>query len=138
MNGAGAAFAAITEILTWAGLGAAAVFGAAALIVKLADGTWLPVRAVIIGDPDAADPSAREVVRWFGEDGVHEAPLTAELRAAAEGDEVTLHHRVGSRDDVRLDAHSPWPRLLGGVALASGGVGLLTLVAQIAAMFAAG
>lgn len=141
MSGGEAALAAITEILMWAGLGAATVFGLAALIARLADGTWLPVRAVIIGDgdPDPADPDgSAPVVRWFGQDGVHEAPLTDELRHAAERDEVDLHHRVGTHDRVRLDARSPWPRLLGGVALASGGIGLLALVVQVVAMLAAG
>ncbi|GAA3657354.1 hypothetical protein [Microbacterium marinilacus] len=134
MSGGEAALAAITEILTWAGLGAGALFGGLALIIRLADGTWQPVRAVIIG----SDPAQPRVVRWFGDDGVHEAPLTAEFEEAAERDEVPLHHRVGSRSRVRLEARSPWPRLLGGVALACAGVGLLSLVVQIVGLMLAG
>lgn len=137
MTAADGALAAITEILTWVGLGAAMLFGAAALIVRLADGTWEPIRAVVIDEPAPGAPQ-RHVVRWFGEDGVHEAPLTPELRAAAKGDEVELFHRVGTRDDVRLHQRSPWPRLLGGVALACGAVGVIALVVQIVAMIAAG
>ncbi|WP_345752018.1 hypothetical protein [Microbacterium rhizophilus] len=127
------AIGAITEILSWVGIGAAVLFGGAALIARLADGTWVPIRGVVIGDP-APDAPRRQVVRWFGDDGVHEAPLTAELRAAARGDEVELFHRVGTRDDVRLHQHSPWPRLLGGVALACGAVGAIALAVQIVAM----
>ncbi len=137
MNGAEAAIAAITEILMWVGLGTAALFGAAALVLRLADGTWVPIRAVIIAADDLTGRPER-VVRWFGEDGVHEAPLTPQFEAAAVGDEVELHHRVGTRDDVRLEARSPWPRLLGGVALACAGVGALALVVQIVSMLAAG
>ncbi|WP_203136080.1 hypothetical protein [Microbacterium sp. JZ31] len=133
----GGALGAITEILTWVGIGAAVLFGGAALIVRLADGTWEPIRAVLIDDP-APTTHARQVVRWFGEDGVHEAPLTDEMRAAARGDELELFHRVGTRDDVRLHERSPVPRLLGGVALACGAVGVLALVVQIVAMVAAG
>jgi hypothetical protein len=128
MSAVGGAIGAITEILTWVGIGAAVLFGGAALIVRLSDGTWAPIRGVVIGD----------VVRWFGDDGVHEAPLTPELRAAARGDELELFHRVGSRDDVRLHARSPVPRLLGGVALACGAVGVVALVVQIGVMVAAG
>ncbi|GGH43406.1 hypothetical protein [Microbacterium album] len=119
---------AVTEILGWVGLAAAAVFGGIALIVRVVDGTWEPVRAVIIGD----------VLRWFGEDEVHEAPLTPELRAAARGDEVAVHYRVGAPHRVRLEARSPWPRLLAGVALACGGVGVSAFLVQLAVMIAAG
>lgn len=125
---AGGALGAITEILSWVGIGAAVLFGVAALIVRLADGAWQPVRGVVIDD----------VVRWFGDDGVHEAPLTPELRAAATRDELDLFHRIGSRDVVRLHRHSPWPRLLGGVALACGTVGVIAVIVQIAAMILAG
>ena len=137
MSGAEAVIAAITEILMWAGLGAAALFGGLAVVVRLADGTWVPARGVIIDDDGRGEPSQR-VVRWFGEDGVHEAPLTAELAAAAHGDEVAFHHRAGDPSRVRLDARSPWPRLLGGVALACAGVGVLALVVQVASMLMAG
>ncbi|MFL0412170.1 hypothetical protein ACH0AH_13430 [Microbacterium paludicola] len=125
---AGGALGAITEILSWVGIGAAVLFGVAALIVRLADGAWQPVRGVVIDD----------VVRWFGDDGVHEAPLTPELRAAATRDELDLFHRIGSRDVVRLHRHSPWPRLLGGVALACGTVGVIAVIVQIASMILAG
>ncbi|GAA1742724.1 hypothetical protein [Microbacterium paludicola] len=125
---AGGALGAITEILSWVGIGAAVLFGAAALIVRLADGAWQPIRGLVIDD----------VVRWFGDDGVHEAPLTPELRAAATRDELDLFHRIGSRDVVRLHRHSPWPRLLGGVALACGTVGVIAVIVQIAAMILAG
>lgn len=119
---------AITEILMWVGLGAGVLFGAGALVARLADGTWAPIRAVILDD----------ALRWFGDDGVHTAPLTDELRAAAAGDEVEAFHRVGSAGEVRLQAHSPLPRLLGGVALACGGVGVLAAVVQIVAIVATG
>lgn len=125
---AGGALGAITEILSWVGIGAAVLFGVAALIVRLADGAWQPIRGLVIDD----------VVRWFGDDGVHEAPLTPELRAAATRDELDLFHRIGSRDVVRLHRHSPWPRLLGGVALACGTVGVIAVIVQIAAMILAG
>lgn len=137
MSGAEAVLAAITEILMWVGLGAAVLFGGVALIVRLADGAWVPARAVIIPADETHGPPD-PVVRWFGEDGVHEAPLTPELEAAAEGDEVTLHHRVGAPDIVRLEARSPWPRLLGGVALACAGVGVVALIVQIVSMITAG
>ena len=86
----------------------------------------------------ASDVTRDDVVRWFGDDGVHEAPLTPELRAAATRDELDLFHRIGSRDVVRLHRHSPWPRLLGGVALACGTVGVIAVIVQIAAMILAG
>ncbi|MBO3663769.1 hypothetical protein [Microbacterium stercoris] len=124
---------AVAEILTWVGLGAAAVFGAGALVAKLADGTWVPIRAVLLDDV-----GQQGSLRWFGDDGVHTAPLTDELREAADGDEVDAFHRVGSASDVRLHHRSPLPRLLGGVALACGGVGVLAVVVQVVAMVTTG
>ena len=69
---------AITEILMWVGLGAAVLFGALALIARLVDGTWAPIRAVVMD----------EALRWFGDDGVQLAVDVAPLAHAADVDEV--------------------------------------------------
>ena len=64
------ALAVALEIYTWIGLGAAVLLGIAALIAWVADGSWVPVRAVVSPTP------AGEVVRWFDDSGIlGEAPL---------------------------------------------------------------
>jgi len=64
---------AITEIFTWVGFGAGLLLGFVALILRLADGTWLPVQIVL--EPDDAGTIIlaalvlREriaIVQWIG------------------------------------------------------------------------
>ena len=51
---------AVIEIFTWVGLGAGILLAIVTVILKLADGTWLPARAIV---EHSDDRSARPLVR---------------------------------------------------------------------------
>ncbi|GAA4785273.1 hypothetical protein [Microbacterium gilvum] len=116
---------AITELFSWIGFGAFAVLGAAAVVARLADGTWTPVRAFVLPDDG--------IVRWFGTGHVvGEAPLTEELRrAAGDADELDLFTRVDHPGSARLHARSPLPRLLAWTALGFGALGVVSTAVQL-------
>jgi hypothetical protein len=118
---------AITEIFSWIGLGAAIALGVAAVIARMADGTWVPVRAFLLPD---ADPPA---IRWFsaGREVGH-APLSPEVRrAAGDDDEVDVFTNPRRPGSARLQQHSPLPRMLGWGAVAFAGLGIVSSVVQL-------
>ena len=130
----GNALDAIVEIFSWVGLGLGAAVALLALIAYAADGTWVPVRAVVerLGE--------RTVVRWFdGDGGVNEAALSeAQLHEVGARDMVDLWARVGHADRMRLHRRSPFVRgltLLAGVLL---GVGALALAVSLVMLFVRG
>ncbi|MDN3309997.1 hypothetical protein QWJ90_03525 [Microbacterium oryzae] len=118
---------AITEIFSWIGLGAAIVLGLAAIVARMADGTWVPVRAFVL--PEAEPPA----IRWFsaGHEVGH-ALLTPEVRrAAGDADEVDVFTNPRRPGSVRLQQHSPLPRLLGWGAVAFAALGIISSVTQL-------
>ncbi|GLJ62191.1 hypothetical protein M1D46_14435 [Microbacterium sp. JZ70] len=118
---------AITEIFSWIGFGAALVLGLIAIIARLADGTWVPVRAFVLSEQEPP------ILRWFTVGHtVGEAPLTPELRAAAgDADEVDVFTNPQRPGSVRLHQHSPLPRFLGWGAIAFGGLGVVSTIVQL-------
>lgn len=115
---------AVIEIFTWVGLGAGILLGLVALIVKLADGTWLPARAIVEHEDDAS------LVRWFDADGgVNAAYLSHEQAREVRGQEMAdIFYRRGSANRMRLTQGSPAVRA---VALLAGGLLALGIVATI-------
>ena len=115
---------ALIEIFTWVGLGAGLLLGVVALILRLADGTWLPVQVVL--EPD----DAGTIGRWFGDDGVvHQVRLTREQQEAVAGKGIAdAFARRGDRNRMRLTKGSPAVRA---VALLAAGLLALGLVAAI-------
>ena len=71
----------VAEIFAWLGFGVGTLVAGLALILYLVDGTWRPVRIVIDDAPEG------RVARWFGDDGVGQAVLTAEQEQARKGEE---------------------------------------------------
>lgn len=115
---------AVIEIFTWVGIGSGILLGLVALILKLADGTWLPARAIVEHGDDAS------LVRWFDEDGgVNAAYLSHEqARELAGKDMADIFYRRGRPNRMRLTHGSPAVRA---VALLAGGLLALGLVAMI-------
>jgi len=110
----------IVEIFSWVGFGVGALLAGIALVLYVADGTWVPMRVMIEDDPDTEG----RVARWFTDrGGVGVAHLTHEQDHALAGrDSADVFVRSGGRDRMRLTRHS---RLVRGVAyLAAGFVGL--------------
>ena len=125
---------AITEIFTWVGLGAGVLLGLVALILHLADGTWVPVRAVLEGGESG------RLARWFDEDGgVNEARLTHEQDHALAGkDMADVFSRRGSRNRMRLTHGSPAVRAVALLAAGLFGLGLVALILSWVLLFARG
>lgn len=125
---------AVIEIFTWVGIGAGLLLGLLALILKLADGTWLPARAVVERSGE------RSLVRWFDEDGgVNEALLNHEQEHAIAGrDMADVFYRRGRRDRMRLTHGSPAVRAVALLAAGLLGLGVVALVISWVLLFARG
>ncbi len=115
---------ALADVFTWVGLVGAAGFGILALILKLADGTWLPARAVV----EPVDGG--HVVRWIDDDGeVNEAPLAEPDVARLEGrDMADIHYRRGWRGRMRLTAGSPAVRATLWIAIGLAALAILSFI----------
>ena len=125
---------AITEIFTWVGLGAGVLLGVVALILRLADGTWLPVQVVL--EPD----DAGTIGRWFGDDGVvHQVRLTREQQEAVAGKGIAdAFARRGGRNRMRLTKGSPAVRAVALLAAGLLALGLVALILSWILLFARG
>ncbi|MFE1644337.1 hypothetical protein [Microbacterium sp. P01] len=140
---------AILEIFAWVGLGVGIVLAVLALILHLADGTWISVKAVVedLDEEDGPTPDIapniqehRLVVRWFDQDGgVNQAPLTHEQHALlGSRGMVDIYTRRGWTNRMRVTPGSPAVRAT--VLLASGlfAVGMVSLVVSWIVLFARG
>ncbi|MFG6443989.1 hypothetical protein ACFXP7_01785 [Microbacterium sp. P06] len=125
---------AIVEIFTWIGFGAGAMVAGLAFIIYIADGTWVPVRAVI------EDLGDRRVARWFdGDGGVGEATLShSDHEELGDVDMADVFVRRGSLDRMRLTRRSPAVRAFSLLACGLVGVGVVGLIVSLVMLFAAG
>ena len=124
----------VIELFTWVGLGAGILLAAIALILYVADGTWVPVRAVV------EDVDDHRVVRWFDEHGgVNEAVLSPhdEARIGA-ADMADVFARRGSRHRMRLTPSSPLVRFVSLLAAGVLGLGALAFALSIVLLFTRG
>lgn len=124
----------VIELFTWVGLGVGILLAVAALILYVADGTWVPVRAVV------EDVDGHRVVRWFDEHGgVNEAPLSPHDDARiGSADMADIFARRGSSHRMRLTQSSPVVRF---VALLAAGVlslGVVAFAVSIVLLFTQG
>lgn len=123
----------LLETFTWVGLIAGILLALVALVLAIADGTWLAAPAVLETTPEG------RIARWFTHDGgVGVARLSAhdETRVDAGKDTVDLFYRRG-RNRVRLTAHSPLVRLAWWLAGGFFGVGLLSFAMSLVILFVA-
>ncbi|WP_295786203.1 hypothetical protein [uncultured Microbacterium sp.] len=125
---------ALIEIFTWVGLGGGALLALAAVLLLLADGTWMPARAVV------EDVEGGRVVRWFDDDGgVNEAPLSAhDEEKIGRADMADIFYRRGTAHRMRLTRSSPAVRFLSLLAGGVLGLGALAFVVSIVLLFARG
>ena len=124
MNDPSQVIGAVAEIFTWVGIGAGALLTGIALLMYLADGTWLPVRAVV-------EPVERgHVVRWIDDkDGVNEAPIPeSDLARLGGGDMADIFYRRDSRNVMRLTRESPAVRAVMRFAGGLLALGVLALI----------
>jgi len=125
---------AVIEIFTWVGLGGGLLLAFAAVFLLLADGTWLPARAVV------EHVDGGRVVRWFDDDGgVNEAPLSAHDEAKiGAADMADIFYRRGAANRMRLTRSSPLVRFVSLLAAGVLGLGVLAFVVSIVVLFARG
>ncbi len=125
---------AVIEIFTWVGLGGGGVLAMVAVVLLLADGTWLPVRAVV------EEVDGGRVVRWFDDQGgVNEAPLSAHDDAkVGSADMADIFYRRGSAHRMRLTRSSPVVRFVSLLSAGILGLGLLAFVSSIVVLFVRG
>ena len=125
---------ALTEIFSWVGIGLGIVLALVALVMHLADGTWVLTRAVVEDSPTG------RLVRWFDETGgVGEAHLTHEQEhRLGDVDMADVYVRAGRRDRMRLTKGSPAVRAVAllGVGLLS--LGVIALVISLVLLFVRG
>jgi hypothetical protein len=116
----------VAEVFTWIGFGAGAALLLAALIAKIADGTWAHARGAV----EATESGP--VVRWFDDAGnVNEAALhDAHLREFGGRDMIDLWYRRGWIGRMRLQPGAPAVRALLGLSALMLAVGLLATIAQ--------
>ncbi|MAP62515.1 MAG: hypothetical protein CMH34_01940 [Microbacterium sp.] len=123
----------VAEIFAWLGFGLGALVSGVALVLYLVDGTWRPVHVVI---DDAAEG---RVARWFGDDGVGQAVLSAEqLREIGDADTADAFARQGSRDRLRLTVHSPLVRAVTWFAVGFLAVGAASVTVSVVMIFVRG
>lgn len=124
----------LLEIFTWIGLGGFLALSAVAVILWAADGTWLPADAIV--DRDGDDP----VLRWFDGDGDANSAVPAITDHAVIGSRATvpIWYRHGWRDRMRLTPRSPALRaaILGAGAMLA--LAIVTFVAGLIVLAAAG
>lgn len=125
---------AVIEIFTWVGLGGGVLLAFVAVFLLLADGTWVPTRAVV------EHVDGGRVVRWFDADGgVNEAPLSshddAKIGAA---DMADIFYLRGRADRMRLTRSSPLVRFVSLLAAGVLTLGAVAFVASIVVLFARG
>lgn len=114
----------LLEVFTWIGFGACVVLLIAFVVLWAADGTWLPVEAIVDRDGDAP------VARWIDADGdVNSAVLSAADAAVLAGaDTARIWYRHGWRDRMRLTHRPPGLRALLLAAVGMLGLGIVCLV----------
>jgi hypothetical protein len=124
----------IAEVIGWVGLALGLASLGLVLLIRIADGRWLPIDAIIVDEIDEAG-RARSVVRWFAGGEFHARPLSAAERHQVDGDEEKAFYREREPEHLRL--HEPPAgrrvlRLLGivflGLALVAGVVGILAML----------
>ncbi|MGZ0713037.1 hypothetical protein ACWPKO_32340 (plasmid) [Coraliomargarita sp. W4R53] len=125
---------AVLEIFGWVGFGLGALLALIAIVMLLADGTWLPARAMIEESPNG------RIARWFDADGgVGSAYLTLDIERALEGnDEADIFYRRGDSSRMRLTHGSPIVRGVFRLAAGLFAVGAISFAIAAIALFARG
>lgn len=123
---------AIAEVIGWVGLAVGLGCLLVVLLIRIADGRWLPTDAVIV------DEAGGSIVRWFAEGEFHSRRLSADERHhVANPQEEPAFYREREPEHLRL--HEPPAgrrvlRLLGLVFLALAVVaGVIGVIAMLVA-----
>jgi hypothetical protein len=126
---------AIAEIFTWIGFGLGLVLAVIALIMRLADGTWVRTQGVVDDGPHG------RLIRWFDDHagGVGVAYLSHEQeRRIGTTETAEVYVRPGRHDRVRLTPGSPAVRAVGLLAAGLLALGVIALATSLVLLFVRG
>ncbi|WP_173922760.1 hypothetical protein [Agromyces sp. Marseille-P2726] len=111
----------VAEVIGWIGLAGGLGCLLLALLIRLADGRWLPTEAVVI------DQAHGSTIRWFAEGGFHQRRLSDDERAhVRHPDEELAYFKQREPDRLRLHDPPPGRRILRNVGI------IMLLIAAIA------
>ncbi|GGJ85644.1 hypothetical protein GCM10011372_24950 [Agromyces bauzanensis] len=116
--------ATVAEVIGWIAFGGSLFCLLLAVVIRMADGRWLPTDAVVV------DQEHGSTVRWFAEGAFHQRRLSDDERAyVVDADEERAYYREREPDRLRL--HEPPAgrraiRVVGLVLLAIAGAAGLT------------
>ncbi|WP_448002585.1 hypothetical protein [Agromyces bauzanensis] len=92
--------ATVAEVIGWIALSGSLGCLLLALIIRLADGRWLPTDAVVV------DQEHGSTVRWFAEGAFHQRRLSDDERAhVVDAEEERAYYKEREPDRLRL--HEP-------------------------------
>ncbi|MFV0375104.1 hypothetical protein [Microbacterium sp.] len=122
---------AILELFTWLGVCGAVLCGVCAVVLWVADGTWLPADAVVDHEPDGT------WVRWFDLHGeANNAQVSGEDAGRLSGrDTATVWYRYGQRHRVRFTRRAPGVRIAAWATLVCAVMGALAFAGSTVLLF---
>ena len=125
---------AVIEVFTWLGFGGAIVLGVVAVIVWVADGTWLEAEGLVDHEDGAT------FVRWYDADGDANGVRVGDHDAAALAgtDRLDIWYRYGWRDRMRLTHRPPALRAILIAAAGLLALGVVALAVSWVLLFARG
>lgn len=125
---------AVLEIFGWVGSGLGVILALVGLVAFLADGTWIPARAMI------EESQNGRIARWFDADGgVGSAYLTPEIEHVLQGnDEADIFYRRGVSGRMRLTRGSPVVRGVFRLAAGLFAVGAISFAIAAIVLFTRG
>ncbi len=122
----------VAEVIGWIALGGGLVCLLLALLIRLADGRWLPTEAVVIDQEHGA------TIRWFAEGAFHQRRLSDEERAhVRHPEEEPAYFKEREPDRLRLHESPPGRRIIRNVGLILIGIAVVAGIVDLVLMFTA-
>lgn len=122
----------VAEVIGWIALGGGLVCLLLALLIRLADGRWLPTEAVVIDQEHGA------TIRWFAEGAFHQRRLSDEERVhVRHPEEEPAYFKEREPDRLRLHESPPGRRIIRNVGLILIGIAVVAGIVGVVLMFTA-
>ena len=120
----------VAEVIGWIAIAGGLGCLLLALLIRLADGRWLPTEAVVI------DQEHGSTVRWFAEGAFHQRRLSVEEREhVRRPEEEPAFFKEREPDRLRLHEPPPGRRIIRNVGLILVGIAALAGLIGLLLMF---
>jgi hypothetical protein len=120
----------VAEVIGWIAIAGGLGCLLLALLIRLADGRWLPTEAVVI------DQEHGSTVRWFAEGAFHQRRLSDEEREhVRRPEEEPAYFKEREPDRLRLHEPPPGRRIIRNVGLILVGIAALAGLIGLLLMF---